>query len=131
VTKTSIVLVLVAFTLALGACVQGSASSGTDTDIPDIVMPGDPLAGATVYTALCSNCHGRDLQGVAGLGKPLAPSEFVASTSEDDLVSLIIMGRLINHPDNTTGVSMLPRGGNPMLGDQAIHDVAAYIKAHN
>ena len=130
-TKTSIVLVLVAFTLALGACVQGSASSSTDTDIPDIVMPGDPLAGAAVYTALCSNCHGRDLQGVTGLGKPLAPSEFVAGTSEDDLVSLIIMGRLINHPDNTTGVSMLPRGGNPSLGDQAIHDVAAYIKAHN
>lgn len=118
-------------TLVLGACAVSGASSGSETDMPSIVAPGDPVAGATVYEATCSSCHGRDLQGVGGLGMPLAPSAFVAETSEDDLVELIIEGRLRDHPDNTTGVAMLPRGGNPALSDQSIHDVAAYIKAHN
>jgi mono/diheme cytochrome c family protein len=129
-TKVSVLLFLMC-TLVLGACAVGNASNGDAIHIPDIIVPGDPLAGATAYGNTCSTCHGRDLHGVEGLGGPLAPSDYVADTSEDDLVALIIIGRPRDHPDNTTGVAMLPRGGNPSLGDQSIHDISAYIRAHN
>jgi cytochrome c5 len=131
VTKGSILLLTLMFALALGACAPGNASNGDAIHIPDIVVPGDPLAGAGLYEATCSNCHGRDLKGVDGLGDAVSPNEFVAHASEDELVELIIIGRGPDHPDNTTGIAMLPRGGNPSLGDQSIHDIAAYLKAHN
>jgi disulfide bond formation protein DsbB len=91
--------------------------------------PGDPLAGAPVYRGVCATCHGADLGGVQGLGRPLIPSSFITDQSDDDLVAFIIEGRPIDHPDNITGVAMLPRGGNPSLSDQDIANIVAYIKA--
>jgi len=131
VTKGSVLLLIVAFALAIAACTGGSASTDDSVIIHDIVVPGDPLAGAGPYEATCSNCHGRDLKGVDGLGNAVAPNKFVAEASEDEMVELIIIGRTADHDDNITGVAMLPRGGNPSLGDQSIHDIAAYLKAHN
>lgn len=128
---STVLLVVVLFALALVACTGNNASDGADQSIPDIIVPGDPLAGADAYRAICSNCHGRDLQGVGGLGKQLVPGDFVVDMSEDELVAFIIIGRPRDHPDNTTGVDMLPRGGNPSLSDQSIHDIAAYLKAQN
>jgi len=57
------------------------------------------------------------------------PSSFITDQSDDELVEFIIEGRPIDHPDNITGVAMLPRGGNPSLSDRDIADIVAYIKA--
>lgn len=130
-TKWIVLLITVAFTVALASCGDGSASNADGPTIPDIIVPGDPLAGVGPYKTSCSSCHGEDLKGVEGLGNTLAPSVFVASTSEHDLVLMTITGRPSDHPDNSTGLAMLPRGGNPSLSDQTIHDIAAYLKAHN
>jgi disulfide bond formation protein DsbB len=52
----------------------------------------------------------------------------VTDQSDSDLIAFIIEGRTIDHPDNITGVAMLPRGGNPSLSDQDIANIVAYIK---
>lgn len=123
-----------ALILAL-ACIGASCSPATAPDngpsasIPRDVTPGDPLAGAPVYRGVCANCHGADLGGVEGLGRPLIPSSFITEQSDDELVDFIIEGRPIDHPDNITGVAMLPRGGNPSISDQDIANIVAYIKA--
>jgi disulfide bond formation protein DsbB len=93
------------------------------------VTPGDPLAGAQLYRSVCASCHGANLAGVEGLGRGLVPSSFIASLSDEELVAFIIEGRPIDHPDNITGVAMLPRVGNPLLSDQDIAAIVAYIKA--
>lgn len=127
----TLTVIVVTVALGLSACMDSGSTDPSGSTIPTVIEPGDPLLGAESYKAFCSNCHGRDLQGLAGLGKQLAPSEFVARSTEDELVALIIGGRSKDHPDNTTGVDMLPRAGNPTLSDQTIHDIAAYLKAHN
>jgi mono/diheme cytochrome c family protein len=128
--KRLMVLVAV-LALALAACGGSSDDGGTtETEVPGAAA-GDPVAGAEVYKGTCSACHGTDLKGVDGLGKPLAPSAFVAENSEAELAAFIAVGRPVSDPDNTQGVDMPPKGGNPSLDDQDLLDVSAYLKAQN
>jgi disulfide bond formation protein DsbB len=130
--KTGKPFILVAIlALALAAC-SGSSDSGNaaTTDFVD-VGPGDPAAGFDVYQRTCSRCHGGDLDGVNGLGKPLAPSAFVVDNTEAELAAFIAVGRPTSDPDNTQGVDMPPKGGNPSLDAQDLLDVSAYLKAQN
>lgn len=118
-------LTAVATAVALSACSGGA----TVDPIPlGEAGPGDPVRGATVYVTACATCHGRDLQGIPGLGSGLAPSEFVAGMSEEELAAFIAVGREADHPDNMQGIAMPPRGGNANLTDQELRDVAAYLK---
>lgn len=124
-------LVVAALALVAAACGGSSTSggSGSDGGSGGPVVPGDIAAGATVYSGNCAACHAADLSGIDGLGKQLAPSEFVQSMTEDELAAFIIVGRTVDDPDNMTGVAMPARGGNPNLTDQDIQDAAAYLKA--
>lgn len=127
-------LIVAGFVLALAFTGASCSATGATNDgsialVPQGITPGDPLAGAPVYRGVCATCHGADLGGVEGLGGPLLPSSFITEQSNDDLVAFIIEGRPIDHPDNITGVAMLPRGGNPSLSDQDIANIVAYIKA--
>jgi len=127
------VLVLFAvFAVALAAC------GGSDADADDsgpttslVVQDGRVVEGAIVYSSACRSCHGSNLEGVSGLGKPLAPSEFVVVNTEEELAAFIKIGRPRSHPDNTQGVDMPPNGGNPSFNDQDLRDVAAYVKSLN
>lgn len=128
--KAKQVIVLVAlFALLLASC--GGAGSDIDTTTAHPLEAGNPLAGTDVYKASCRNCHGAELQGVPGLGKPLAPSEFVVTNTETELAAFIAVGRPAGHPENMQGVAMPPKGGNPSLGEQDLLDIAAYLKAQN
>lgn len=89
---------------------------------------GDPGAGAGVYSATCQACHGPDGVGIDGLGKALTASQFVQSLSDDELVAMIAAGRSSSDPENTTGVAMPPKGGNPSLNDEDLQDVVAYLR---
>lgn len=111
--------------LALTACV--AADPPTQPSGP--TGPGDLVAGAAVYSGSCAACHRMDLQGIDGLGNRLAPNAFVAVNSEEDLAAFIAVGRPADDPDNTQGIDMPARGGNPSLSDQDLRDVAAYLKA--
>ena len=78
-----------------------------------------------------ASCHGPTAAGIAGLGKPLANSAFVAETSSGDLIVVVTKGRAVDDPLNTTGILMPPKGGNPALTDDDVADVVAYIKSLN
>lgn len=88
---------------------------------------GDPVKGKELFVT-CAACHGPDGEGVQGLGKDMTTSEFIASKSDDELVDFIKVGRAPDDPLNTTGVAMLPKGGNPALSDEDLYDIVAYIR---
>lgn len=89
---------------------------------------GDPVAGEATYQGTCSACHAPDATGITGLGLPLANSEFVQSMTDDELVAFIAVGRDAGDPDNTTGVGMPPKGGNPSLTDEDLLNVVAWLR---
>ncbi|MBC8194874.1 MAG: cytochrome c [Acidimicrobiia bacterium] len=89
---------------------------------------GDVSAGADVYKSTCSSCHAPDASGLKGLGKELVGTTFMSQAS-DDLVAFLKVGRGPSDADNTTGVQMPPRGGNPSLGDDDLLNVVAYLKS--
>lgn len=125
VTRGTAVLIGAVLALVLTACGGGTQPTTTSGEL----VPGNPVAGAAVYSGTCATCHAPDLSGIDGLGNPLVDSEFIASLSEDELAAYIAVGRPSNDPANTTGISMPARGGNPTLSDQDLLDVAAYLKA--
>jgi len=92
------------------------------------VASGDPEAGETQYQQSCSACHGQDAKGLPNLGKDLTTSDFVHSSSDQELLEFVKQGRPVSDPANTTGVDMPPKGGNPALTDQQILDIIAYLR---
>jgi nitrite reductase (NO-forming) len=84
--------------------------------------------GETIFNATCQACHGAAGQGVDGLGPPLASNAFIAGLSDVELVQFINEGRPVDHPDNTTGIAMPPKGGNPALSDADLADIVAYLR---
>ncbi len=86
------------------------------------------LPGHDIYVASCSSCHGTAGEGLEGLGKPLADSEFVQSQSDEALLKFIKTGRPIWDAANTTGIDMPPKGGNPALGDEDLRTIIGYIR---
>jgi mono/diheme cytochrome c family protein len=131
----ALALVVVLIAGACGGDSDDDDSSSDSTEAPsdddDEAVAGDAAAGEEIFAATCSSCHGADAEGVDGLGKTLAPSDFVAETSSADLVIVVTDGRPVDDPDNTTGILMPPKGGNPALSDEDIEDVVAYIKSLN
>lgn len=91
---------------------------------------GDASAGEKVYQTTCIACHGPDAKGVPNLGKSLHPSDsdFVSSQTDEELVEYIKVGRRVDDPLNTTGIDMPPKGGNPALSEQEMHDVVAFMR---
>ena len=100
----------------------GSSESASVYD-PSVVKYGE-----TLFIS-CGACHGVDGMGITGLGKDLVDSEFVHGLSDDELVTFIKTGRPVWDAENTTGVDMPPRGGNPTLTDDDILAVVAYIRS--
>lgn len=129
------VLVLLALSLALVACGGGgspAASSGGGQAAAPTPVPtsaGDPAAGKAQFDTVCIACHGPGGVGVEGLGKPFTTSEFLLTVNDQELLEFIKTGRPISHPDNTTGVDMPPKGGNPALTDEQLTDIIAYIRS--
>lgn len=129
--------IILTLALALAACGgdqpaengnDAPAAGSEDSGETETVSAGDPVAGEEQFDQVCIACHGPGGEGVEGLGKPFTTSEFVASQSDQELLEFIKQGRPIDHPDNTTGVDMPPKGGNPALSDDQIMDIIAYIR---
>jgi len=79
--------------------------------------------GRDIFMNVCITCHGRDGMGIAGLGKDLTQSNFVASQSDEGFFNFIVTGR----PD-AKPVAMPARAGRPDLTDADLHDVVAYVR---
>ena len=89
---------------------------------------GDAVAGEPLFQSTCAACHGPDAKGLPALGKDLTASEFFQDSSDEEMLAFILIGRDANDPENTTGVAMLPKGGNPALTDEDILNIIAHIR---
>lgn len=123
--KLNLLLVLVlTLSLALTACGGGDDKSA-DTSAGST---GDADKGKDLFATTCAACHGPNGEGVQGLGKPFAGSEFLKGKNDDDLLAFVKKGRPPGDPDNTTGVDMPPKGGNPALSDDDLRDLVAFLR---
>jgi cytochrome c5 len=102
------------------ACAGGGGSEGGDRDV---------TAGQRLYMANCGLCHGQSAEGKPKLGKGLHDNEFVNSLTDEELLAFLQEGRRANHPLNTRGVDMPPRGGNPGLTDDDLRQIVAYLRS--
>ena len=130
-TRKIVVLLAAMSVLAflLAGCGGGNESeSNGNGGETESVASGDPEAGEELYQQNCSSCHGEDAKGLPNLGRDLTTSEFVHSNSDQELLAFVKEGRSIDDPDNTTGVAMPPKGGNPALTDDQLLDIIAYIR---
>lgn len=136
-----VLAVVFSFTLLAAACGDdddsgSSGNGGTPTtaaadngDSNGGSGGGDAAAGKDLYASSCVSCHGADAKGLPKLGKDLVDSEFLDGLSDADAVAFIKQGRTAADPENTTGVDMPPKGGNPALNDDDINDIVAYLRS--
>lgn len=89
---------------------------------------GDAENGATLYAKTCIACHGADAKGVEHLGKDLTNSEFMRGLTDEELVAFVKSGRGVGDPNNTSGIDMPPKGGNPALGMDDLLDIVAWLR---
>lgn len=130
----SFVLIVLVLSVIIGAQkvieyfeYPGSSGNGASVDSGD--GGGDAVAsGEEVFNSTCTACHGADGTGIEGLGPDLHGNEFAAGLSDDELVDFLEVGRAIDSPDNTSGVAMPPKGGNPSLTEDDLADVVAYLR---
>lgn len=130
-TMKKVLVLFAALALALTACGGGDSGDDSPATTAPSASAGNVVNGAAVYAGTCVACHGANQEGVDGLGKPLAPSAFVVANTDEELVAFIKVGRPTSDPENTQGVDMPPKGGNPSLNDQDLLDVAAYLHSLN
>lgn len=130
-TRKYLFLPILIFILVLSACGGGGgeASSSAEAQPTPTEQLGDPEAGEPLFQQSCSACHGPDAKGLPGLGKDMTTSTFIGSQSDEELLEFVKTGRPVGHPDNTTGVDMPPKGGNPALTDEQLLDIIAYIRS--
>jgi disulfide bond formation protein DsbB len=109
----------------LAACGGGAPAATLVPNAPSA----DYVAGKAAYEKTCVACHGPDAKGVAGLGKDLTTSSFIAEKTDADLKAFILTGRRASDPLNTTGVDMPPKGGNPAMTDEDIENIVAFLRS--
>ncbi len=85
--------------------------------------------GREAFLASCSACHGPNAEGIEGLGKSFITSEFIASSSDKEIMTMIKMGRPVWDPANSTGLDMPPKGGNPAISDDDLNNIISYIRS--
>jgi disulfide bond formation protein DsbB len=126
-----LMLVTTVAALVLAGC--GGGGAVTPTLSPEAQkyasLTGDAGKGKTKFDATCVACHGPTGEGVPGLGKDLTASEFTAGLPDAELAYFLAVGRGPDDPLNTTGIAMLPKGGNPALTDQDLVDIVAYLRS--
>lgn len=101
------------------------------TDASDVVVDASVLnhPSRDIFVASCSACHGANGEGIEGLGKSFVTSEFIASSTDKEIMTLIKMGRPIWDAANTTGIDMPPKGGNPAISDDELNGIIGYIRS--
>ena len=127
----TILMIMALLMVACGGSDDSSepADSSDDTSTEEgTVSEGDPVAGEGTFKSTCSACHGPDAKGLPNLGKDMTTSEFILGTTDAELLAFVLVGRPVGDPDNTTGVDMPPKGGNPALSDEDILNTIAYIR---
>ena len=113
----------VAALVAVG-CGGGDAGGGD-------AMAAKIAEGEKLYQQTCATCHGADGHGMPKLGKDLHNNAFTKGLTDEEMLAFVIEGRPAWHEDNTQGVDMPPRGGNPALTDEQILAIIAFQRTWN
>ncbi len=82
--------------------------------------------GEKLYQKTCATCHGADGHGMPKLGKDLHDNTFTKGLSDEEMLQFLKQGRPAWHEDNTQGLAMPPRGGNPALTDEDLLKIIAF-----
>lgn len=95
-------------------------------------LPGDPNAGATVYTQNCTTCHGSNLEG--SVGPRLHPIEPLPDANGKPLDPQYLISTITNGKQGVGSCGQcsgqMPAWGTKLSSKQ-IQDVAAYIIQEN
>ena len=123
-------LILIVALAALAAACSGNspAPAGQPEAGGGETRNDEAAAGAELYASTCAVCHGENAEGRPHVGPNLVANTFVQERSDDELLAFINEGRAVNHPDNTTGIPMPPKGGNPALSDAQVLEIIGYIR---
>ena len=89
----------------------------------------DAHPGYQLFISSCAACHGEGAEGIDQLGLPLTTSGFVRAETDEGLVKFIKSGRPMWDANNTTGIDMPPKGGNPAITDAQLHQIVEYLRA--
>lgn len=119
---------LIFISLALTACGGGEGEAESASPKAETPLVGVVSAGEKIFLGTCFTCHGKDATGIEGSGTNLTTSEFIRGKTDGELIEYIKVGREMNDPLNTTGIAMPPYGANPMLTDQDLANVVAYLR---
>ncbi len=103
----------------------GPVAAPTSNPSPDKDAPN---RGKALYTKSCMMCHAADGTGVAHLGTNLTISPMVTAGDLTAIAAVIRTGRTADDPNNKSGLPMPAKGGNTMMKEKQIIDVAAYVK---
>jgi disulfide bond formation protein DsbB len=123
------ILFLIVLTILAGILLAACGGGGPAVTPTPTEPQGDAVAGKAKYESVCNACHGKDLKGMAGLGKDLTASQYVKDRSNSEMLAFLQVGRPADDPLNSTGVAMPPRGGNPAFSDQDLLDIVAYVRS--
>jgi disulfide bond formation protein DsbB len=132
-----IVVLIAVLAMVAAACGGGSDDGSDSTETPAtsgataIEVGGDAANGEALYNGSCMACHGPGGEGIEGLGKPWVGSDFINGSSDAEMITFLQVGRASDDPLNSTGIAMLPRGGNPSLTDSDLADLVAYMRTLN
>jgi len=136
--RKGIIGLLAVLAIVFAACGESTGSDDTTaattgettaTEAPS--DSGNSANGEALYNGSCVACHGPGGVGIEGLGKPWVGSEFINGSSDADLVAFLLVGRPADDPLNSTGIAMMPKGGNPALTDGDLQDLVAYMRTLN
>ncbi|MEE8497247.1 MAG: cytochrome c [Acidimicrobiia bacterium] len=133
--RKGLIGLLAVLALVFAACSESTSSDDTTaattaaTEAP--TGGGDSVNGEVLYNGGCIACHGPNGEGIEGLGKPWVGSDFINSSSDAEMVAFLLVGRPSDDPLNTTGIAMLPKGGNSSLSDGDLQDLVAYMRTLN
>lgn len=84
--------------------------------------------GQQLFLRTCASCHGLRGEGLPGSGLELRTSAFITERGDDELVDFLKVGRQPWDADNTTGVQMPARGGDPRVTEDDLRDIVAYLR---
>ncbi len=111
-------------------CGGGSEeSSSTTTSSPQI--DNDALArakGKAIFKKTCVACHGENGEGIENLGKDWTQSDFIATSSDEELVEFLKVGRTLDDPKSAGNAIMPPKGGDPTLTDEDLLNVVKFMR---
>lgn len=110
-----------------GEAPPGTHGFGTAL-VSHAVASADATRGRALWNDTCRKCHGMRGEGIPGQGKSMRGSTFIAGRSDVELIAFIKEGRSPTDPLNTTGLQMPSMGGNPLLSDQDLADIVAYLR---